>query len=856
MTGATLAFPAAASLADYPAPFVQDGESNFSIVVGSDAAVADVASAIDVAVTLGGQPTVEKTAQGTGSASWSATNGVTLNTENTDLYAEESFTKTGLKSTLTKEDLSILASGTVENVDGEDFNYDHYIEVGGKTPEIGNSNNDIDDDNLIVQIGTNTASPLYTSVVTFEQSINVTKAADDDATITLFGKDYTIDDSSDLTGDGLILYGGKDTATVSENSETTLTVDGTDFTLSVDSVTSDNNANVDIAGDFQDGVSEGDTFSVPGIEEEVRIDTIVYRGELEYGQRGKVIFSVGSEKLTLDHDSNVKYGSDDESIEGTKVLINGAGAPSDNMLSKIEVKTAAQDNDYDHLASGETFEDPVFGTFSFAFGGTSPDAMADSRSEISIEKDGDVGTLGFTHDTGNSVSLEWVYTGGGSESFGTNDYNYHLVEGQRLAEDDYFFVNSGDYTHVIKVDDIPSSLPSSGTKELKLEDVATGTTYTANIDTNGQDEIYIDGQKYFIDAATSGPTIADVAITWGSGAGYEDTGDKTTIFPYVEDENGAKITLLSQTDDVGVSDGDIIELPTGTLEINSDGGSVSGDADVSVDTSSGSGTTAVVVGSVEYHVDMDGGSTSLNFGIDSDQATGGDNGVLGEPAVLTVEESDDSDAENAMIFTVDVDTDNEVKVVTPDYTKLAGFTGGTPDRTGELDNGDQWYSTYYGTFLMHDYDDKEEITAYYPDNQVTLGAGFVEGGGSLSASGGGTVTYNEIMPVTSSVAKLDTDISQPSAVPEDLILVGGPCVNMHVSKLVKNGKLEGVDPNASTCAARWNEAPELQLVEDAFAEGQTALVVAGATREGTKTAAAKLQDIAGLPGEMYLDVTA
>ncbi|MFB6215799.1 MAG: S-layer protein, partial [Candidatus Aenigmatarchaeota archaeon] len=76
MTGATLAFPAAAaSLADYPAPFMKNGNTNFSIVLGSDAAAQDVVGAVEIAATLGGYSYEKATAQTQGISQWSASSG-------------------------------------------------------------------------------------------------------------------------------------------------------------------------------------------------------------------------------------------------------------------------------------------------------------------------------------------------------------------------------------------------------------------------------------------------------------------------------------------------------------------------------------------------------------------------------------------------------------------------------------------------------------------------------------------------------------------------------------------------------------------------------------------------------------
>ncbi|MFB6215800.1 MAG: S-layer protein, partial [Candidatus Aenigmatarchaeota archaeon] len=119
----------------------------------------------------------------------------------------------------------------------------------------------------------------------------------------------------------------------------------------------------------------------------------------------------------------------------------------------------------------------------------------------------------------------------------------------------------------------------------------------------------------------------------------------------------------------------------------------------------------------------------------------------------------------------------------------------------------------------------------------------------LSAQAGGQVTYQKAMPIQSSVAKLDTNVAEPSAVETNLILVGGPCANMLVQELAQQNATD-----VPTCNAWSQDTPEIQLVENAFAEGQTALVVAGMNAEDTLSAARKLQTPGDLPDQATLNV--
>ncbi|MDY6778087.1 MAG: hypothetical protein SVU32_05435, partial [Candidatus Nanohaloarchaea archaeon] len=147
----------------------QDGQVQSQIVVGKQGKQADVVGAINVAASLGNSAvrTAERTAAAASGDGWTAAGGAaTISTDNTEVYFQDAFDKAGLKTTLTSDDLDVLASGTVSNVDSEDYPYDQYLAVGSKTTSIGTSGGDLDDASILVQFGETPSTPLYTAQVT------------------------------------------------------------------------------------------------------------------------------------------------------------------------------------------------------------------------------------------------------------------------------------------------------------------------------------------------------------------------------------------------------------------------------------------------------------------------------------------------------------------------------------------------------------------------------------------------------------------------------------------------------------------------------------------------------------------
>ena len=117
MVGSTVAF-AATDLSDYPKPFVSDSTVNTLVVVGADAKPSDVVGGIDIAARLGGVPVTKTTVNCPGATSVGTVSGEgqAVATTNTKIYLGDSLGKSGVRSTMTKDDLpTILAKGTFQD---------------------------------------------------------------------------------------------------------------------------------------------------------------------------------------------------------------------------------------------------------------------------------------------------------------------------------------------------------------------------------------------------------------------------------------------------------------------------------------------------------------------------------------------------------------------------------------------------------------------------------------------------------------------------------------------------------------------------------------------------------------------
>lgn len=179
---------------------------------------------------------------------------------------------------------------------------------------------------------------------------------------------------------------------------------------------------------------------------------------------------------------------------------------------------------------------------------------------------------------------------------------------------------------------------------------------------------------------------------------------------------------------------------------------------------------------------------------------------------------------------------NAAKVDTNDLIVRVGDTDG--DRL--VDVSDQ-----VGTVITDDGVQVYTVKSNVEGDKVVLGIppeqvyGLVQFGkiGVAAATTGGTV--KEVVAVTTAVAKLDSEVTSADKTGKDLVLVGGPCANTLVADLKTAGKF------AYGCAD-WpaKNVGIVEVVDNAFATGHEAVVVAGTRAEDTRLASSVVQSYA------------
>jgi len=118
--------------------------------------------------------------------------------------------------------------------------------------------------------------------------------------------------------------------------------------------------------------------------------------------------------------------------------------------------------------------------------------------------------------------------------------------------------------------------------------------------------------------------------------------------------------------------------------------------------------------------------------------------------------------------------------------------------------------------------------------------------GEKGAEAGEATTYNKIKSITSSVSVLDSEVTSVHKA-KNIVTVGGPCANTITAELANAGKLLDKDGVQLTCT-NWNALTRqfgiISAIDDGLTTGKVALVVAGSTRDETRTASSALQNSA------------
>jgi hypothetical protein len=818
---------------------VTDSTVSFPMfVVGVDASTADVAGAIGVAVNMASnaKTTSQVAVEG---VSVGITGGTSMATATNPLVMWDNLASS--RQVLTATDLpTLLASGNYIDQASVSFPYSQYLKFnnsaaqgqvvyetpsGGTSPQLGLK---ITGNNVV-----------YTYLLSFTKQVSETVTTNSvtnmvNSQLDMLGKTWTITAAAVSANENLALtlLSGKNAQTVTTEGPSTYDVDGSTYTVTLVAVGQIGSATAATLTVEGGGLAAPETVQIlTGGTKTLSDGTLMGVTSIfvttKTGAIDSAVVFLGADKLEL-QDTNV---SDSSAYPGVKV--NGVSLTDVTVQMTGTATTAALALDNmqifwtptleQFVTAGSSITDPASKAWKIFFGGIVPtiDDTA-NRETISVTPSGTTATLAFKTADGQSVSQAFAKSNSGNQGdivlSDAGSYVLHVVEGEAVGLNQYVIlgqnslagVGQNPFGHILRVLSLQTSTSSTST----LQDVASGTTLTI---TGGNTTMYLDGQPYQVCV----PSTSAAYFVWGDSTaictGGVSTGSAIDVFPAIMTSKGSWVAVTDNVTVTTVANTNYtFNLPTGSLTVNSSAGP----------------TGAQPVGTAKFNFTADATSITISATDNAASAT-----AWTTPGVLIVEGLDENTVRNTIAVRVDAgSTYNRVEIpAAPSFTgtktSVSAVSGTTLNR----------YVDQYGTYVTYDSTAPMTFSASVPSTQAVAAVGVGISPSSTSGGGAGTVTTETVLPITADVVKLDSEVTASDKSGNDLVLVGGPCINTLVAELATAGTF------AYGCAD-WpgRDFGRVDVIVDAFATGKTALVIAGTRAADTDLAARIVQT--GFPG--------
>jgi hypothetical protein len=807
-------------------------------VIGANAATSDVAGAIDVAVNLASNAVVTQQVAVAG-GSVSVSGGVTMATSSNPVTVWNNFASS--KQVLTATDLpDILQSGNYVDAGSVSSPYSQYLTFtngasngrvvydtpnGGTSPALG-----------LKFTGSNA---IYNYQLAFTKQITETIASGSVANLintqlSMLGKTWTITAAgvSGMSDLALTLLSGKNSQTVTTETPVTYTSGSNTYTVSlvaVGTIGANDAATVTISGG---NLAAPETLQIlSGGTKSLSDGTLVGVTSIfkttKTGAIDSATVFIGADKLELEDNAmgsgnyyaGVKING--QSLTDVSVSMTGNTTSTSGTLTLNSIAVKWTPSLEQFVSAGNSLSDPFTnGAFKIFFGGISP-ALDDaaSREAVTVTPSGTSASISFKDAAGNALTQNFVQStaavAGNINLKDAGGYKIHVLEGETVAQNEYAVLGQNSlagnaqnpFGHIIRV----LSLQTASTSTSSFQDIASGTTLQV---TGGNTTMYLDGQAYKVCVMST----SAVAFTWGTSANYCDAGTQYDVYPAIQTSKGAWVALTNVTTMASTANANYtFNLPTGSLTVNST-------------TLSGNGLSTV--GAAKYNVTVGGTNNTITIKASDNSAT-----PFSTPGVMLVEGLDEAQTRNVIAFRMDSDASyNRV-----DIPAAPAFTATTTSTAGVSGTTQNKYVDQFGTYVMYDSTMPGTLSISYPASQSQAIVGVGKAPTASVGGAAGSVTTQTVLPITADVVKLDSEVSTADQSANDMVLVGGPCINAMVAQLATAGKFP------YTCDT-WpgRNFGRVQVIADAFATGKTALVIAGTTAADTDLGSRIVQ--LGMPG--------
>ena len=848
MIGATaMGALAAADLKDYPAMFVKDGTFNGYFVVGEKAAsvdnlaMTDIASSMKytkVADTKSGSVKVEGDAWQVGTSS-KKFEMVNSNASDSALTGE---TLRDVATFIDSADLAALGDGSW-TTNEQSYSYHQYIffddftgvnDIVKYTRDKDNKDADffyVKNSRYFARYRMEFTSTARSDVTDSTGASDVTGTYLDDfknTDLTIMGKPFTVvlarRTIAPTDGIKLTLMAGAAHDTVLEGETKSYTVGDKAYEVTLAFV-DDDEAKFIVNGESTNKLKVGDTFVLKD-KSEVGVSEILYQSYA--GGVHSATFFVGAQKMVLQDDAvtdttgayNVKVGSED--IDGTTVIIAGTNNNNTFTVSTLDVNMTSQDDYY--VGAGQKLSDVI--------------ATAGDEKQLLFTNAWDVEYKGLTKENTHDLSL--------SQS-SSKRYHLHLFDGDGKEVElpvAYAETNSGTTGYNLSFGEEPQTANSrADQKRLHVTEGMTndGILQTPSATTN-DNAIYKD-DYFVVTGGTQNPASDGAAKSYL--LQYKGADKQTKTSPKLKFKNlGSGETLEYSVS--SVTAGTTATVATvklgGYSFIVQNASSVeSDDFQVLIDLNGGGAIGTNQVTFVDsYGAEFAfGGNASKDMWINSTTSSATGDWIQ---ITQTTPNGDDYDnlAPSNVVLNITSTTDPEVRAA------LSGLTLKTPEGKSEIAYG----YTSLGTWVTQKVpsSDPQEYTLTYPEKQLLPQVFFTSG---ATKSGASAAAGNMAAVTVVDATKLDSEVADAKA--QNLIVVGGPCVNSVAAELMGN---------PASCADGFTPGKaRVKLWE--HANGNVAMLVAGYsgadTRLAGKVLAHRASELTGteveVEGTTYTDAT-
>lgn len=850
MVGATILGAAAYDLADYPSPFIADGVFDGSIVVGERAEAQDILGSIDIAASLQALSVSKQAIQVPGQSGQVSLEGDAYKLESSSDRLELREEIGNVVDTIMESNLAGLKSGHISTSEGE-TDYQQYLRFvdGTNLQDMGvnfveNDDNEMDDflvieaDKPFMEWEIQFPEGLESSRVTTTDTTTGTDLEDlDDKSFNILGTDFTIVDadvSATGTSFSMTLMGGSLSDTLREGETKTYTLEGVEYEVTLIFVSDPQStggsveAKFMVNGEVTPAMGEGDTETVSGGIQ------IGVRDILANARDGLASFFLGANKVeltdantstTTTFEGNIKINN--ENINDGDVEVQGQFTDSTNTVYEItsikyRLTMKADSGSVAYIPAGagvkEFMDKPeslISDSLDLRYEGIEEVETAEFRVD---SKGDDEYELTFTNILGQTYeNVPYVSYEGGTWKFGSADDELIFVEAKNstpwsgaaapsagvIGRQDYFIVSDArvaadkdkSVTNVLRYEDYDSS-----SRTLEFEDLATGGTVVVTVSTTGTGNLIVGGNTYAVTVNQTTHRTPLITVDLDGDSAYN---DKVTITSW----GGAYVDIANLVEQNATTNGDL--------------------------------------SSVAHLQTMVGNGLDIEDGANWVEATG--RRVV---SLLTVDDSrfDTTGTDETMNWSVQTAANNEVdlsfgssSVTGPhitagsEYSKFE-FTTMAGDDDHQIGMTD--YGIYIDEYNPSGSSTPNELVLEIPEMQ-RLAQVFVTLGSVEVVEGGSGATTDVVNPISVGLAVLDSDA--PAIGTENMIVVGGPCVNTVAAELMGN---------PADCTAGFTAGKA--MIKSYEENGNVAILVAGMNAEDTVGASYVLSnydDYAAFQGE-------